>query len=158
MCSLRTLSHTRRYTHNMPRFHPKESYAMTNAMQKHILSRPMQGEGDFQRMRQLLIETVPITPVGFNWDIRRLEGKRYYSADPAANPLLSRPTQLWENSAGELVAFVLAESDDDAHLQVHPDYRFLEDELVAWAEEQLGAADELGNRAAASSNTDTSGS
>jgi GNAT superfamily N-acetyltransferase len=97
-------------------------------------------------MRQLLIDTVRMTPVGFNWDVRRLDGKRFYEADLAHNYLLTRPVGLWENAAGELVAYVLAESPDDAHLQVHPDYRYLEDELVAWAEENLGAADASGRR------------
>jgi GNAT superfamily N-acetyltransferase len=97
-------------------------------------------------MRQLLIDTVPITPVGFNWDVRRLDGQRFYDADSQANHLLARPVQLWENADGELVAYVLAESPDDAHLQVHPNYRYLENELVAWAEENLGAADAGGQR------------
>ena len=92
-------------------------------------------------MRQLLIDTVRITPIGFNWDMRRLDGKRFYESDPAANRLLTRPIGLWENAAGELVAFVLSEGPDDAHLQVHPDYRYLEAELVAWAEEHLRGED-----------------
>lgn len=111
-----------------------------------VLARPMQDERDFWRMRRLLVDTVRITPVGFNWDMRRLEGKHYYDADPARKLLLERPVGLWENAAGDLVAYVLAESPDDAHLQVHPDYRFLESELVAWAEEHLSAADATGRR------------
>jgi GNAT superfamily N-acetyltransferase len=106
----------------------------------------MQSEEDQWRMRRLLSDTVPITPVGFNWDVRRLDGKRYYNADLEANDLLRRPVQLWENGAGDLVAYVLAESADDAHLQVHPDHRYLENELVAWAEEHLGAEDTDGRR------------
>lgn len=111
-----------------------------------VTVRPLRGDEDFGPMRQLLIDTVRITPVGFNWDIRRLDGQRFYNADPQANPLLKRPVGLWENEASELVAYVLAESAGDAHLQVHPDYRYLEDELVAWAEDHLGREDEDGGR------------
>lgn len=111
-----------------------------------VTTRPFAGDEDYWRMRQLLIDTVRITPTGFNWDMRRLDGKRFYEADPAANYMLTRPIGLWENRAGELVAFVLAESPDDAHLQVHPDYRHLEEQLVEWAEENLGAEDAEGRR------------
>jgi GNAT superfamily N-acetyltransferase len=76
--------------------------------------------------------------------VRRLDGKRFYEANVQRNPLLERPVQLWENAAGELVAYVIPEGSDDAHLQVHPDYRYLEDDLVAWAEEHLSAADAEG--------------
>jgi hypothetical protein len=94
---------------------------------------------DFWRMRALLSATFPITPMGLNWDVRRLDGKRYYAADLAANRLQARPVQLWETAGGELVGYVLAEGRDDAHLQIHPDYRHLEPEMVAWAEAHLGA-------------------
>ena len=33
----------------------------------------MQDDSDFWKMRDLLIETASITPIGFNWDVRRLE-------------------------------------------------------------------------------------
>jgi len=101
-------------------------------------SRPMQDDADFWRMRDLLVVTMPITPVGFNWDVRRLDGKRFYEDDLSANRLLRRPVQLWED-ADELVAFVLPESHTDAHLLVHPAYRHLEAEMIAWAEVHLAA-------------------
>jgi mycothiol synthase len=110
-----------------------------------ITMRPMQNEADFWRMRRLLVDTVPITPVGFNWDMRRLDGQRFYNADLESNRLLNRPVQLWE-AEGELVAYVLAEGDGEAHLQLHPDYRYLEAELVGWAEATLGAPGEDGRR------------
>ena len=98
----------------------------------------MAGDADFWKMRDLLVATVPSTPLGLNWDIRRLEGKRFYDADPAANDVLARPVALWED-AGELVGFVLPETAGDAHLQVHGDFRHLEAEMIAWAEAHLAA-------------------
>ncbi len=105
-----------------------------------IESRPMR-QDDFLRLRNLLIETVPITPIGFNWDMRRLDGKRFYNADLADDRLSRRPIQLWENEDDQLVGYVLSESAGDAHLQVHPDYRHIEPEMIAWAEEHLAVDD-----------------
>lgn len=111
-----------------------------------ITIRLMQGDADFWKMRELLIASAPGTPVGLNWDVRRLDGKRFYNEDPDANPLLARPVSLWE-AAGELVGFILPESACDAHLQVHPDYRYLEAEMIAWAEANLaGPAPRAGPR------------
>lgn len=101
-----------------------------------VNSRPMQGD-DYGRMRDLLIETVPITPIGFNWDMRRLDGKRFYNEDLTDDRVSRRPVQLWESESGQLVGFVLSEGPGDAHLQVHPDFRHIEPEMVAWAEDQL---------------------
>jgi GNAT superfamily N-acetyltransferase len=106
----------------------------------------MRDGADFWRMRRLLLDTVRITPVGFNWETRRLDGQRFHSAEVDVDDPLLRPVQLWENGIGELVAYVLPESWPDAHLQVHPDYRHLEDELLAWAEKNLGTIDEAADR------------
>lgn len=102
-----------------------------------IASRPMRDDQDFWRMRDLLIETVPITPIGMNWDMRRLDGKRFYNADLDANRLLARPVQLWETGDGRLVGFVLPEGRSDAHLNIHPDFRHLEGAMIDWAVEHL---------------------
>jgi GNAT superfamily N-acetyltransferase len=106
----------------------------------------MRGEDDFWRMRALLSATFPLTPIGLNWDVRRLDGKRFYEADVAANRLQARPVQLWETATGDLVGYVLAEGRDDAHIQIHPDYRHVEPKMVAWAEEHLAAPAADGGR------------
>ncbi len=102
-----------------------------------ITSRPMRDDHDFWRMRALLIETTPMTPIGLNWDMRRLDGKRFYNENVEENRLLERPVQLWETGSGRLVGFVLPEGRSDAHLNVHPDYRHLEGEMIDWAETTL---------------------
>lgn len=104
-----------------------------------ISSRPMRDDQDFWRMRALLIDTAPITPIGFNWDMRRLDGKRFYNENLELNRLLARPVQLWETKSGQLLGFVLPEGHGDAHLNLHPDFRRLEDEMIAWAETHLSA-------------------
>lgn len=102
-----------------------------------MIARPMRDDNDFVRMRALLIDTVPITPIGFNWDMRRLDGKRFYNANLDEDRLLARPVQLWEDADGRLAGYVLSESAGDAHLQVHPDFRHLEREMIVWAEGHL---------------------
>ena len=112
-----------------------------------IHARLMRDDADYWRMRRLLIDTVPITPIAFNWDMRRLDGKRFYNEDLDANRLLRRPVQLWESDQGQLAGYVLAEGAGDAHIQVHPDYRYLEGEMIAWAEEELATTNtESGRR------------
>ncbi len=120
---------------------------MSTLLASSIVARAPQGDADFWRMRQLLVDTVPITPIGFNWDVRWLEGQRFYDANVDTPQFAQRPIRLWENAAGELVAFVLPESSlGTAYLQVHPDYRYLEEELVAWAEEHICARNEDAGR------------
>ena len=87
-------------------------------------------------------------PPCFNWDVRRLEGKRFYHPDPDHNSKWQTQVQLWETQDGRLVGAVNHESPGDAHLQIHPDFRYLEEEMIAWAEEDLGRAG--GERTAAS--------
>lgn len=110
-----------------------------------ITSRPMRDDQDFWRMRDLLIATVPITPIGFNWDMRRLDGKRFYNQDLKANRLLARPIQLWEAGDNHLVGYVLSEGPGDAHLQVNPDFRHLEGEMIDWAIAHLSAPSGAGD-------------
>lgn len=104
-----------------------------------VTSRPFQGDADWWRLRSLLVETVPLTPPCFNWDVRRLEGKRFYHPDPAQNSKWQTQVQLWETEDGRLAGAVNHESPGDAHLQIHPDFRYLEEEMIAWAEDNLAA-------------------
>lgn len=110
------------------------------ATSQHLSTRPAVGDQDFWRVHRLLIETYPITPLGFNWEIRRWEGQRFYDAEQDWESRLHGRVQLWETGGGQLVGVVNPEgSNGEAHLQVHPAFRQLEAEMVAWAEENLAA-------------------
>jgi ribosomal protein S18 acetylase RimI-like enzyme len=109
-----------------------------------VLSRSAQGDEDFWRVRDFLIATCTLTPPGFNWDIRRWDGMRFYESDPSLDPRWGEQIQLWETEAGRLVGAVHAEGDCGAYLQLHPDYRHIEEEMIAWAEEHLAAPSEAG--------------
>ena len=110
---------------------------MTNEILDKITSRPFQTEDDFWQIRSLLTKTYPITPVGFNWEIRRWDGWRYHREDDALNPAWSSQIHLWENKAGKLVGVAHPEGDGFLCLELHPDYRCLEDEMFAWGEDHL---------------------
>lgn len=103
-------------------------------------NRPYRDERDFWRVRELLLETYPLTPPDFNWDVRRWDGSRFHG-DPAAwDPYWEGRVQLWETSGGRLVGAVHPDGAGNAYLQIHPDYRHLEPEMVAWAGEHIRTA------------------
>lgn len=102
-----------------------------------LIARPLQGDRDFWRIRDLLIETYPITPHGFNWDIRRWEGQRFYNPDPALDPRWEQHVFLWETEHGRLVAAAHPEDEGDVYLDIHPAFRYAEDQMLEWAEGHL---------------------
>lgn len=101
-----------------------------------IASRPYEHNEDFWRVRDLLIATYPITPTGLNWEIRRWDGWNTHRTPD--EPLgLAKRVRLWETEAGELVGVAHPEGEGDVFLQIHPDYREIEPEMLAWAEANL---------------------
>jgi GNAT superfamily N-acetyltransferase len=111
---------------------------MTENAMPHIRSRPLRDDGDVRRVRDLLVETHLINPPALNWEVRRWDGWRFYNPTPEWNPTWESSVRLWETNNGRLVGAVNAEGSGDAHLQVHPHYRpFIEEEMLAWAEEHL---------------------
>lgn len=111
-----------------------------------ILTRPLHDENDFWRVRNLLIETYPTTPLSFNWEIRRWDGSRFHDEILNWQARIAGRIQLWETAAGRLVAAVNPDGSGDAHLQLHPDFRELEGEMLDWAEANLAAAEANGSR------------
>lgn len=101
-----------------------------------ISSRPYQHNEDFWRVRNLLIATYPITPTGFNWEIRRWDGWNTHRTPDELSDLGNR-VRLWETEASELVGAAHPEGAGDVFLEIHPDYREIEPEMLAWAEANL---------------------
>ena len=54
--------------------------------------------------------------------------------------------RMWETAAGDLVGAAHPEDPGNAFPRMHPDFRHLEDEIVAWAEERLAAPTPEGRR------------
>lgn len=109
-----------------------------------IRSRPIEGDDDFWRIHRLLVETHPMVGPGHNWDTRRWEGWRFYRADPAWDPTWDTRVRLWETADRRLVGAVHHEGRGDAHLQVHPAFRAIEEDMISWAEQHLAAPDGSG--------------
>jgi predicted N-acetyltransferase YhbS len=101
-------------------------------------------EADWSRVRRLLVELEPVTPLGFVWEVRRWDGWRWYVADPAWDPGHAATARIWETSAGTLVAVAHREDPGTLHLQVGPGDRQLEPELFAWGEAELAVPHDRG--------------
>lgn len=102
-----------------------------------IISRPAEGNDDYWRIYRLLVENVHIAPMGFNWDMRRLEGKRFYDPNPSGDDSWRENVQLWETEQGKLVGVAHSDGPDLPYLELDPDYRHLEPEMIDWAEANL---------------------
>lgn len=112
-----------------------------------VFPRAYRGEPDFWRVRQLLIETYPLTPTAFNWEIRRWDGWNTHRAS-WDHPEVQKLVHLWETEAGKLVGVVHPEGDGEMFLELHPHYRHIEAELFAWGEANLAvlAEDQTSHR------------
>jgi mycothiol synthase len=104
-----------------------------------LTSRPFRDEGDFWRIRKLAIETYPITGPGWNWDMRRWDGSLFYHQNPVLDPKWERTIRLWETTDGLLAGAANGESDGWFNLQLHPDFRDYEEEMISWAEANLAS-------------------
>lgn len=77
--------------------------------------------------------------MGLNWDLRRLEGKRWYDAASTGDPDWFKNSRLWETVDGQLIAWVHPDGMSYPYIEIHPDYRYMEGEMIVWAEEHLAA-------------------
>ena len=110
-----------------------------------IVSRAFQSDEDFLKVRNLLVETYPITPVDFNWDIRRWDSWRFYNKDMVFKPAWTEQVRLWETEDGRLVGTAHADGHGNAQLEIHPDFRlYIEEEMLTWCENHLATPGEDG--------------
>lgn len=73
---------------------------------------------------------------GWNWDIRRWDGRWFHRANLESDEELAAAIGLWE-AGPKLVAAVHPEASGEAYFELDPDYRDLEPEMLTWAEEHL---------------------
>ena len=120
---------------------------------------------DFIRTRDFLIDTFALYQRPFNWLVVRWNFCRYcvipihsyynvrYFGVPTRPlhhfrdelPLWEQSIGIWENEEGRIVGVVHSENEEPGEVwfQIHPDYTFLYDEMVTYAEEHL--ADRVDN-------------
>ena len=103
-----------------------------------LTSRAHRGEEDFRKVRELLIESYAITKETHNWWIERWAVFRYGGQaleEIAGTRQWEADVRMWETESGKLVGVTHPEGGGDVHLQVHPHYRHIETQMLAWAEE-----------------------
>lgn len=104
---------------------------------RNIRSRAIYGDEDFWRVRELLVRLTPVAPPWHNWDVRWWDGRFFYNLAGRWDSAYVDLIRLWETGDGTLVGCVNCEHPGDAWIQVDPAYRFLEPEMIAWAETSL---------------------
>ena len=98
--------------------------------------RNYQSDDDFLAVRSLLVRTKSRTPLGFNWEVRRWDGLRWYRPSPDVDEW---PVHLWW-ADGQCVGAVHDEGPGVAVLQVDPDHRYLEPAMLDWAQATFPSA------------------
>ncbi|NHK30347.1 MAG: GNAT family N-acetyltransferase [Asgard group archaeon] len=108
-----------------------------------IIMRSFDRQKDFESIQEFLTETYKLTKSFQNWAPTRFEnrmvgpcGKEYKDEDDDL-------VKIWEYyndskpKTQEIVAVTILNSSGANWIQIHPDYKYLEKELVLWIEEQL---------------------
>jgi GNAT superfamily N-acetyltransferase len=97
----------------------------------------------FQELWQFLLDCYALSGRPDNWLFDRLEDWKYGGN---AQRALQQPSffqdhaHLWRGPAGELIGFCIGEYDDESvFVQPHPQRRWAEDAMLAWAEAAWGA-------------------
>lgn len=92
---------------------------------------------DFDAVRALLVETACITPPGFNWEVRRLDGRRFHGDPPILEDEFLDGSAIWRTSSGRVVAAIHPEDPGEVFIQIHPDFRGLEPVMIDHARRHL---------------------
>jgi GNAT superfamily N-acetyltransferase len=111
-----------------------------------ISNRPFHDEADIERITQFLLDTYQLNQSLHNWDARRWQGRVYHSSpEDYADYLLKLPqlVHIWEADATGIVGVVIPEYAGGIFLQIHPDYRHIEPQMLDWVEaHHMQAADD----------------
>ncbi|HEX6888264.1 MAG TPA: GNAT family N-acetyltransferase [Candidatus Nanopelagicales bacterium] len=103
-----------------------------------VTDRPLAGVDDAHRLRRFLMDTYALAGRPFNWEARRWEGMFWtVSPDRLADPAYGAGAHVWHTTDGSLVAAAIPDGPGDLALQVDPDHRWVEDDVLSWAERHL---------------------
>ena len=111
------------------------------------MDRALGGRADALRLRQFLIDSYALAGREFNWEPRRWEGMFWTVAgERLADPGWGAGVHVWQAQDGSIVAAAIPDGPGDLALQVDPRHRWLEDDVLDWAERHLAALDDTGAR------------
>jgi len=93
-------------------------------------SRPYRDEGDYRRLRDLLIETHSMSVPPLNRHVGDLDWWLFRNGfDRIAG------SRVWEDESGKLIGLAWPDGDE-VNLFVHPERREMEAEMIRWAEQR----------------------
>ena len=98
--------------------------------------RPYQSESDYALMRQLLIQTFPLTEPPLNCTIGDIDWWRSTPPESAGAPDVTTRVKLWFDDAGTLVAFAWP-AVDHVDLMIRPNHRRLERSALPQIEDEF---------------------
>jgi GNAT superfamily N-acetyltransferase len=112
-----------------------------------VTGRALAGQADALRLRQFLVDSYALAGREFNWEPRRWEGM-FWTVPEAqlADPGWGAGVHVWHTQDGSIVAAAIPDGPGDLALQVDPRHRWLEDDVLDWAEHHLARADDAGAR------------
>lgn len=111
--------------------------------------RAFAGEDDIHAITRFLLDTYRINQTLHNWEPRRWQGSMYYGSEAEQADVLAaaqREVRIWQDDAANIVGVVIPEDAGWVFLQVHPQHRTIEAEMIAWAEANLAQPDDSGRR------------
>jgi len=105
--------------------------------------RPFTWKKDFELVRSFLILTHDLTRTFQNWIPSMFENIKFGPCGPEYQDKEDEYIKIWEktedpdvSSVSKIVAVTFCKPSGDCWIQIHPDYRFVEKELVLWMEKQ----------------------
>lgn len=114
-----------------------------------IHHRPYSGDDDISAIRQFLLDTYVLHGTLRNWDPRRWEGNIFHNSDADGTTYRERLPELvhiWQTASAQIAGFIIQASDGEVFLQIHPDYRHIESDMLDWTEANLSKTEEDGTR------------
>jgi len=106
-----------------------------------VKDRSFDWEQDFDLIRRFLIETHEIEPL-LNWIPTRFENRKFGPCGPVYKDDEDRFVQIWEDKAKSksaptpIVGVGIFSPPSEGHVNIHPEYRHVEREIISWLETQ----------------------
>lgn len=102
-----------------------------------IIDREFNLETDYQRVRDLLVESYAINKNLHNWGLDRWDACRfggYHQGELTGRRDWIPNVHLWQTETGKLAGVAHPENPGSLFFEIHPNYRHVEPEMLAWAE------------------------